>query len=90
MDKKPKLSFQRPVETKDAVDQEEIRDYEPVEATRMEKKTEYQPEEGQTQLEVSTENYIDTFIYFHNLCKEKMIPQEQVLFLWQLFISPVK
>ena len=85
MQKKPKLSFQLPVGTQVEEAVETIREYEPVE-----KKTEYQPEEGQTQLEVSTENYIDAFIYFHNTCKDKNVPQEQVLFLWQLFISPGK
>lgn len=90
MEKKPKLSFQRPVGTqvKDAVEQEPIRAYEPVE-----KKIEYQPQEqGEepTQIEASIEGYIESFIYFHNFSKEKNIPQEQVLFLWQVFLSPSK
>ena len=92
MQKKPKLSFQRPVETQEAVE-EPVTAFEPVTATRMEKRLEYEAQEQveqPTQLEVNIENYIHAFIYFSNYCKEKELPSEFVMVLWNLFMTPPK
>lgn len=77
MEKRKKLSFQLPVGTpKEAVE------------PQIEKKLEYEPQEQveqPTQLEINIENYLQAFIYFSNLCKEKGLPSEFVMILWQIF-----
>ena len=87
--KKRKLSFQIPKSEPEAVDQE-LKQYEPVEQTRIEKRLEYQPQEQgdePTDIELALENYIDSFIYFSNYCNEKGIPTNLVNFLWQSFMG---
>jgi len=90
MEKKPTLSFTPRCETQVEAVEEPIRQYEPVDKTRIEKRMEYQVQEQEnepTDVEMALENYVNSFIYFSNYCNEKGIPVNLVNFLWQMFMG---